>query len=318
MSGARRVLIAGADTLPGRALASHLTGRRDLALACWPNAAVDLHDAEAVREQLVELQPHELYLVAGRSGGIEENRRRPAELIHDNLVVATNVMAAAHEAEVPRLLFLASSCTYPRDCPQPMRPATLGTGPLEPTSEAYATAKLAGLRMCQAYRRQYGHDWVVAIPSNPFGPEEPARAASSHVVTGLLVRLAEARAAGAAELAVWGSGKPVRDLIFSRDLAAALALVMERWSAEEPINVGSDQPVSIAELALLAREVVGFEGRLVFDTSRPDGAPFKALDATELRGLGWRPVHPLRDALELTWQGLCAAHAARPRALEIS
>jgi GDP-L-fucose synthase len=242
-----------------------------------------------------------VFLLGGRSGGIAKNQREPAELMLDNLRIETAVLPAAHRHGVRKLLYLAAACIYPRECEQPMRPAQLGSGPVEPTSEAYAMAKWAGLVLCAAYARQHRAPFIVAIPANAFGPGAETRSEDAHVVEALLCRMHAARLAGDAEVVVWGSGRAVRDWLYVDDLADACVFLMERYAGAEPINVSGAAPSSVAELAERVRKVVGFEGRLRFDPSRPDGAPRKVLDGEPLRRLGWTPRASLDAALAETY-----------------
>jgi GDP-L-fucose synthase len=256
--------------------------------------------------------PGVVFLVAGRSAGISANQRQPADLMLDNLLVQTIVMRAAHRFGVRKLLYLSSACTYPRECPQPMRPEQLGTGPVEPTSEAYATAKLAGMQLCQAYARQHGARFVTVIPANAFGPGDDTRPEDAHVVGALMRRMHEAKQRGDEEVVVWGSGLARRDLIFVDDLADACVFVVERYQGVDPINVSGGLDVSVGEIAERIKKAVGFEGRLRYDSTRPDGAPAKLLDGSVLGELGWRPRTNLDDALAATYRWF-RAHEAEVR-----
>jgi GDP-L-fucose synthase len=298
---AARVFVAGADSLLGAALLEQLrTGGFDH-LVGGPPGAPDLTDAVQVADFFAESRPDYVFLTAGKSGGIDANQRYPAELMYHNLAVTTHVIHSAWRQRTRKLLYLASACCYPKLAPQPLGVESLMTGPLEPTNEAYATAKLAGLRLCQAYRQQYGVNFVAAIPTNSFGPGDDFSAASSHVIPGLIRRLHEAKLTGQGPSLIWGTGRARREFVYARDLAAACLLVMERYDQAEPINLGGGIDLSIAELAQAIADVVGYRGRLVFDPSRPDGMPFKGLEAGALRQLGWRPATPFRTALEETY-----------------
>jgi GDP-L-fucose synthase len=230
----------------------------------------------------------------------------------DNLQAQTNVMRTAHRFGVRKLLFLASACVYPRECPQPMRPEQILDGPLEPTSEAYAVAKLAGIVLCHAYARQHGACFVAAIPANLFGPGDDLDPEDAHVVAGLMRRLHEARECGSEEVVVWGSGRARRDFLFIDDLVDACVFLMQRYDGPEPINVSGGVDVSIADLAERMRRVIGFEGKLVFDAQRPDGAPLKVLDPEPLRRLGWSPRTPLDEALATTYRWFVDRGAGAP------
>ncbi|MFO0964559.1 MAG: GDP-L-fucose synthase [Gemmataceae bacterium] len=242
-------------------------------------------------------RPEYVFLVAGESGGIAENERRPADLMLDNLLVAANVIGAAWRRGVAKLLYVSSSCAYPKDAPQPLAVASLLTGPLEPTSEAYALAKLAGWKLCDAFRRQYGARFITAFPANPFGPGDDF-SAGGHVIPALMRRVHRAKEDAEPAVTIWGSGAPRREFIYLPDLADACVFLMRHYDRAAPINVGAGSEHSIAEVARAVAQVVGYRGRLVFDTSRPDGAARKTLDSTSLLALGWQPPTGFRAALE--------------------
>jgi GDP-L-fucose synthase len=267
-----------------------------------PNAEPDLTDAGTVEAFFRRYQPRYVFHAGGRAGGINANAKYPADLCDDNLRATVNVIRAAHRHGVAKLLYLASSCTYPRLCRQPMREADLWGGFLEPTNQAYAAAKLAGIALCQAYRQQYGSDFIVGIATNCFGIGDDFSLEDSHVVAALIRRFHEAKRRGDRLVVVWGSGTPRREFLFADDLAEACILVMQKYSDRDPINLGGGQDVSIRELAETIRRVVGFSGELEFDTSQPDGMPFKSLDASKLLSLGWRPRVAFEDALVQTYK----------------
>jgi GDP-L-fucose synthase len=218
----------------------------------------------------------------------------------DNLLVACHVINSAYHYGVKKLLYLASSCSYPKDCPQPMHVESLFTGPLEPTNEAYAVAKIAGIKLCQAYRQEYGANFIVGIPANAFGPGDDFSPDNSHVIAALIRKMHEAKVASSASVEIWGTGTPRREFIFADDLADACLFVMQEYDGAEPINLGGGTDLSIAELAELVKEAVGYLGGLRFDTSRPDGMPVKALDSSRLIAMGWRPATPFSTALAVT------------------
>ena len=301
MERGARIWIAGGGPFLGEPLARRLRAAGHEALPGVGPAAPDLRDAAAVDAFFAKERPEYVFLLGGRSGGIARNQREPAELMLDNLRIETAVLPAAQRHGVRKLLYLAAACIYPRDCEQPMRPAQLGSGPVEPTSEAYAMAKWAGLVLCAAYARQHGAPFHVAIPANAFGPGAETRAEDAHVVEALLCRMHEAKLRRAPEVVVWGSGRAVRDWLYVDDLADACVFLMERYAGAEPINVSGGSASSVAELAERIRAVVGFEGRLRFDASRPDGAPRKVLDGEPLRRLGWKPQASLDEALAATY-----------------
>jgi len=261
-----------------------------------------LRDASQVDAFFSHAAPEYVFLAAGRSGGIQANQDYPAELLLDNLLIECHVIHSACRHGVKKLLYLASSCSYPKDCPQPMKEGDLLSGPLEPTNEAYAVAKIAGIKLCQAYSRQYGVDFICAIPANVFGPWDDFSPGDSHVIAALLRRMHEAKTGGAAEIEIWGTGKPRREFIFTRELADACHFVMENYHDRAPINLGCGTALSIEELAGMVKEVVGYEGRLRFDPSKADGMPVKILDSSKLLGMGWRPCQDFRPSLEATYR----------------
>ncbi|HEY7426272.1 MAG TPA: GDP-L-fucose synthase, partial [Gemmataceae bacterium] len=266
-----------------------------------PPGEPELTCSRQVKEFFAAERPEYVFLAAGASGGIHANHAYPATLMRDNLLSATHIIHTAHRYGVAKLLYLASSCSYPRLAPQPMRVEALMTGPLEPTNEAYAMAKLAGLKLCQAYRQQYGSPFVTAIPANAFGPHDDFSAQDSHVIPGLIRKFHEARCRGQAEVRVWGSGQPRREFIYARDLADACLFVMNNYDDAEPINLGGGTDLSIAETARVIADVVGYHGRLFFDATHPDGMPLKGLDSEPLKELGWRPSTTFRAALAETY-----------------
>jgi GDP-L-fucose synthase len=241
-------------------------------------------------------------LAAGKSGGIGANQKYPADLMLDNLLVQCQIIRSAHRHGSRKLLYFASSCSYPRSCAQPMQVDSLMTGRLEPTNEAYATAKLAGIKLCQAYRQQYGSDMISAIPGDVFGPEDDFDLDNGHVIAALMRRMHQAKMAGEPKVEVWGSGLPRREFIAADDVADAAIFLMKHYTGPAPINIGSGFEVTIRSLAELLREVVGFDGKLCFDRTKPDGMAWKALDSSALRALGWRPKTSLRDGLEETYR----------------
>lgn len=301
METSSRIYVAGGDTLIGAALRERLRSAGFRCLVGEPPHEPQLACPRQVEDFFATERPEYVFLTAGASGGIHANQAYPARLMRDNLLATVHVVHAAHRCEVSKLLYLASSCSYPRLAPQPMRVESLMTGPLEPTNEAYAMAKLAGLMLCQAYRRQYGVPFITAIPANAFGPCDDFSPEDSHVIPGLLRKFHEARCRGEGEVRIWGSGRPRREFIYSRDLADACVFVMRNQDADEPINLGGGQDLSIAETASAVAAVVGYRGRLSFDTSRPDGMPLKSLDARPLRELGWTPPTAFHTALVETY-----------------
>lgn len=307
MSSAARIFVAGHNGLVGSALVRRLRkGGHGDALLLRSRRELDLLDAGAVQAFFAAEKPEFVYLAAAKVGGIQANDRFPAQFLHENLQIQTHVIDAAYRNGTRKLLFLGSSCIYPRLAPQPIPESALLTGPLEPTNEWYAIAKIAGLKMAAAYRRQYGFDAISAMPTNLYGPGDNFSLQDSHVLPALLRKFHEAKVAGNREVVVWGSGSPRREFLHVDDLADALVFLMERYEEETAINVGCGEDVSIAELAGIVAQVTGFQGSLVFDRSKPDGTPRKLLDTGKLTALGWRPRIGLREGIEETYRWFLA------------
>ncbi len=305
-----RILIAGGETLAGAALAAEARHRRLAATTLSAPETAGWANAAAIEKAIGAARPDVVFVTAGESGGIALNRAHPARLLESNLRVALNILGAAAHLRVPRLIYLASSCCYPRDAAQPLRAESLMTGPFEPTNAAYSAAKLAGLVHCDAIRQEFGLAFFAAIPSTLYGPEDHFDPDHAHVASGLLVRMHEAKQKGIPEISVWGSGTPRRDFLFSRDLADACFFLAENYDAAQgPINVGPDADLSIAEVAEAVRLAIGYEGALAFDASKPDGAPLKRLDASPLRAMGWQPKTDFADGLRETY----AAYLKTPK-----
>ena len=305
-----RVYVAGHRGLVGGAIVRELTTRGITNVIVRTSAELDLRDQEAVKAFFAAERPEYVFLAAAKVGGIHANNTYPAEFIRDNLLIQANIIDAAYRNGCKKLLFLGSSCIYPKLCPQPIKEEYLLTGPLEPTNEWYAIAKIAGIKMCQAYRRQYGFDAISAMPTNLYGPGDNFHPENSHVLPALIRRFHGAKEAGAPEVAVWGTGKPRREFLYVDDLAEALVFLMQNYSAPEHINVGCGSDVTIMELARLVAEVVGYEGRIVTDLSKPDGTPQKLLDVGKMRGLGWKAKTDLRDGVEKTYHWYCGKNAS--------
>ncbi|MFO0801573.1 MAG: GDP-L-fucose synthase [Gemmataceae bacterium] len=302
MNRLSRIFVSGGDTLIGSALLDHLSDRGFINLVGVGAYEPDPTDADAVADFFHQMRPEYVFLTAGRSGGIGLNRTRPADLMLNNLRVAGNVLESAAGVGVKKLLYLASSCSYPRLAPQPMAVESLLAGPVEATSESYATAKIAGWKLCDAFRRQYGCNFITGIPANAFGPNDDFDSESGHVIPALLRRFHDAKLRNLPEVAIWGSGSPRREFIFSRDLADACLFAMKHYDGDAPINLGGGTDLSIADAARAIAEVTGYRGKLVFDASKPDGAPLKALDSSVLLNAGWKPQCDFRSALVETYR----------------
>ena len=296
----KRVLVAGHRGMVGSALMRRLA-QEECRLLTATREALDLRDQAAVDRWFDEHRPQAVFLAAARVGGIHANATHPGEFLYDNLAIAANVIEAARRCQVEKLLFLGSSCIYPRLAPQPMPESCLLTGPLEPSNEAYAIAKIAGLKLCQAYRRQYGCDFVSVMPTNLYGPHDNFDLASGHVLAALIAKTDAAIRQAGETVEIWGTGQPRREFLHVDDLADAVVFLMQNWSEDEPINIGSGEDVTIAELAGLIARVLGFTGRFVFDPSKPDGAPRKLLDVSKLTALGWRPRIGLAEGIRQTY-----------------
>jgi GDP-L-fucose synthase len=263
--------------------------------------AVDLTRQAEVERWMAEARPDAIVMAAAKVGGIFANDTRPVDFIVQNLQIETNILEAAHANRVERFLFLGSSCIYPRLASQPITEDSLLTGPLEPTNEWYAIAKIAGIKMVQAYRKQFGHDWIAAMPTNLYGPGDNYDLTSSHVLPALLRKFHEAKMADASEVTIWGTGEPLREFLHADDLADALVFLLKTYSGNEHVNVGSGVEVSIRTLAETIAEVVGYKAALIFDTSKPDGTPRKLMDSARLHAMGWNKARPLVDGIAQTY-----------------
>jgi GDP-L-fucose synthase len=297
-----RVYVAGHRGLVGSAVVRKLRAEGYDNLLTAGREELDLRQQAAVDVWFAEHRPEYVFLVAGTVGGILANSTRPAEFIYDNLMIHGTVVHAAHVHGAKKLLYLGSSCIYPRQAPQPMREEHLLTGPLEPTNEPYAVAKIAGIKLCQAYRRQYGSRFISAMPTNLYGPGDNFDLESSHVLPALLRKFHEAQLAGGGPVTVWGTGSPRREFLHVDDLADACLFLMRRYDDEPHVNVGVGRDLSIRELAETIRDIVAPGVELTFDTSKPDGTPRKLLDVSRLTALGWRPSIGLREGIESTYE----------------
>jgi len=297
---AKRIFVAGHRGMVGAAITRRLASEVCEVLVA-DRAEVDLRDQAAVRSWMKRHRPQAVILAAAKVGGILANDSYPADFLYDNLTIETNVIEAAFREGVEKLVFLGSSCIYPKFAPQPITEDSLLTGPLEPTNEWYAIAKIAGLKMCEAYRRQHGADFISAMPTNLYGPGDNFNLANSHVIPALIRKAHEAKHTNAATLTVWGTGSPRREFLHVDDAADAIVHLLKTYSEASHINVGSGKDVTILELTKLICEVVGFEGTLVQDLSKPDGTPRKLMDVSRLLATGWSPKHELREGLEHTY-----------------
>lgn len=297
-----RVYVAGHRGLVGSAIVRLLEARGYSNLLTATSSELDLRRQADVDAWFEENRPEFVYLVAGTVGGIWANSTRPAEFLYDNLMIHGTVVHAAHNTGTKKLLYLGSSCIYPRHAAQPIVEGELLTGPLEPTNEGYALAKIAGIKLCSTYRRQYGDDFISAMPTNLYGPGDNYDLAASHVIPALIRKFHEAKNADGTEVEIWGSGSAMREFLHVDDLAEACLFLMDHYSDEEHVNVGTGEDLSIADLAATVREVVYPEAELVFDTSKPDGTPRKVLDVSKLHELGWKHSIGLRDGLQASYQ----------------
>ena len=297
----RRVFVAGHRGMVGSAVVRRLASE-DCAVITAGRDAVDLRRQDEVEAWMAEARPDAVVLAAATVGGILANDSRPVDFLYDNLMIEANVIAAAHRVGVSKLLFLGSSCIYPRLAPQPMPEDALLTGPLEPTNQWYAVAKIAGIMLAQAYRRQHGADMISAMPTNLYGPGDNFDLTGSHVIPALLRKVHEARERGDGEVVIWGSGTPRREFLHVDDLADALVFLLKRYSSPEIVNVGTGGDVTILDLAKTVAEVVGYRGRFVLDRSKPDGTPRKLLDVSRLSSLGWRAPTSLSEGLRETYR----------------
>ena len=306
----RRVWVAGHRGMVGSALCRRLESE-SCELLTIGRGEVDLRRQSEVEDWMAANRPELVFVAAATVGGIHANDSRPAEFIYDNLMIEANIVHAAHKLAVRKLLFLGSSCIYPRDTPQPMAEDALLTGPLEPTNQWYAIAKIAGIRLCQAFRRQYGCDFISAMPTNLYGVGDNFDLMNSHVLPALMVKIDRAKQTGAETVEIWGSGRPRREFLFCDDLADALVFLMRHYSDESHVNIGTGFDVTIREVAELMAGIIGFKGRFVFNADMPDGMPRKLLNVDLLTRLGWQAQTSLQDGLEKTYRWFLEAGETR-------
>jgi GDP-L-fucose synthase len=308
----KRVFVAGHRGMVGAAVVRRLAAEPCEVLTAT-RGELDLRRQADVEAWMRRERPQVVVVAAAKVGGILANDTRPAEFLYENLAIQTNLIHAAKLCEVEKLLFLGSSCIYPRLAEQPIREESLLTGPLEPTNEWYAVAKIAGIKLCQAYRRQYGADFISVMPTNLYGLGDNYHPEHSHVPAALIRRFHEAKVSGAPSVVVWGTGRPRREFLAADDLADASVFVMKHYSGDGFLNIGTGEDTTIAEFARLIAEVVGYRGDIVFDTTRPDGMPRKLLDVSKLAALGWRAKTPLRDGLKVAYADFCSRPDAARR-----
>lgn len=301
----KSVYVAGHRGMVGAALARRLA-REDVKLVTVERRELDLCNQAAVFDWFAKARPQVIFLAAAKVGGIVANNTLRAEFIYDNIAIAANVIHAAHVSRAEKLMFLGSSCIYPKLAPQPLREETVLTGPLEPTNEPYAIAKIAGIKMAEAYRSQYGSDFISVMPTNLYGPGDNYHPELSHVVAALIRRFHEAKVAGAKSVVVWGTGTPRREFLYVDDMADACVHLMKSYSGADLINIGTGEDIAIAEFARVVAGIVGYRGEISFDTSRPDGTPRKLLDIGRLEQLGWHATTSLHDGLKRTYEAYLA------------
>lgn len=306
----KRVWVAGHRGMVGSAIVRRLAAENCEVLTV-DRVDVDLRRQGDVEDWVAGAKPDAVFLAAATVGGIQANDTRPAEFLYDNLAIETNIIEAARRSGVEKLMFMGSACIYPRLAEQPMAEDALLTGPLEPTNEAYAVAKIAGIKLCSAYRRQYGCDYISAMPNNLYGQGDNFDLESSHVIPALMRKAHEAKTASAAKMTVWGSGTPLREFLYVDDLADAAIFLMQRYSGETHLNIGTGEEISIGDLAKTIAKAVGYDGELVFDADKPDGAPRKLLDVSRLSEMGWQSSTPLLEGLRLTYDWYLASENTR-------
>ncbi|WOJ88690.1 GDP-L-fucose synthase [Methylocapsa polymorpha] len=297
----RRIWVAGHRGMVGSAILRRLA-REDADVLTVGRDELDLRNQGAVHSWVAKAKPDVIILAAAKVGGILANDSYPADFLYENLIIEANIVHAAHEAGVERLVFLGSSCIYPKFAPQPIKEEALLTGPLEPTNEWYAIAKIAGIKLCQAYRKQFGRRYISVMPCNLYGQNDNFDLATSHVLPALIRKFHEAKETGAREVVVWGTGTPLREFLYVDDLADAVVFLTDHYDGDEPINCGAGSDVTIRQLAEIIGRVVGFEGTLVFDSGKPDGTPRKLMDSSRLAALGWQPKTNLEDGVATVYR----------------
>ncbi|WP_034996360.1 GDP-L-fucose synthase [Beijerinckia mobilis] len=298
----RRIFVAGHSGMVGSAIVRRLSNDPGVEILTASRAEVDLRDQTRVHTYLAETRPDIIILAAAKVGGILANDTYPADFLYENLIIETNVIGAAHAAGVDRLVFLGSSCIYPKFAPQPIAESSLLTGPLEPTNEWYAIAKIAGIKLCEAFRKQHGRHYISVMPCNLYGTNDNFDLKTSHVLPALIRKFHEAKVAGQKEVVVWGTGTPLREFLHVDDLADGVVFLMDHYDGAETINCGAGSDVTIKELAEIIKDVMGFSGTLVFDTTKPDGTPRKLMDSSRIAALGWKPRIGLKQGIESVYE----------------
>lgn len=302
MEKTAKIYVAGHRGLVGSAIVRNLEQKGYTNIIKRTHKELDLTSQEQVKAFFKKEKPDYVFLAAAKVGGINANNTYPADFIYENLAIETNVIKAAHDHKVKKLLFLGSTCIYPKNAPQPIKEEYLLSGYLEPTNEAYAIAKIAGLEMCKFFKRQYGDNFISCMPTNLYGPEDNFDLQNSHVLPALIRKFHEAKIENKKEVEIWGTGTPLREFLYVDDMADACVFLMENYDGEEHVNIGTGEELTIRELAETVKEVVGFEGELIFNANMPDGAPRKLCDVSKLRGLGWKHKVELKDGIRKAYQ----------------
>ena len=308
-----RIYVAGHRGMVGGAITRYLTANGYTNLLLKRSGELDLRNQDAVNRFFEEERPDYVFLAAAKVGGIVANNTYRAEFLYDNLMMESNIIQAAHVYGTSKLMFLGSSCIYPKLAPQPLKEDYLLTGPLESTNEPYAIAKIAGIKLCEAYRDQYGSNFISVMPTNLYGVGDNYHPQNSHVLPALIRRFHEAKEENAPVVTIWGTGKPKREFLYADDLAEACVYLMENYDGKELVNVGTGEDLSIEELALLIKEITGFAGEIKYDTDKPDGTPRKLMDVTKLHGLGWKHKVQLRDGIKLAYNDFLHAEVIAQR-----
>jgi len=306
-----KVYVAGHNGLVGRALIRAIEARPDLEWIGATRSELDLLDGEAVQSFVEQNSPDLILMAAAKVGGIGANDKYPVEFLLDNLTIQNNIMKSAHDVGTKKLVFLGSSCIYPKFCEQPIKEEYLLTGELEPTNDAYAIAKIAGIKLIQSYRREYGHSWISVMPTNLYGPDDNFNPDTSHVLPAMIAKFHKAKLSGEPYVNLWGSGKPRREFLHVDDLANAILMLAMSYNDAIPINIGSGEDLQISELAHMISGIVGYPGEIKWNTEMPDGTPRKLLDISKISALGWQPTIPLADGIQSVYESYCEGQVAK-------